>query len=81
MELNKELIFDIISTDDIVIIEAVQDYNKIYKTDFEIVKFIYDEVVFARLKVTKYQISDIFDLGYIFHSFIVSKRQKREIDW
>jgi len=82
MELNKEpLIFDIICTDDKVISEAIEAYNKMYKTDFEIVEFIYDEVVFARLRVSQYEISNIFDLGYYFHSTVMLKRQKGEIDW
>ena len=73
--------FKIISTDDKIIIEAIQEYNKIYKTDFEVIEFIYDEVVFAKIKVSQCQLSHIFDLGYYFHSYVVLKRQKGEIDW
>jgi hypothetical protein len=82
MELNNNVIeFDIICTDDVVIKEAILEYNKIYKTNFEILKFGYDEVVFAKIRVSEYKISDIFDLGYFFHSHVVLKRQKGEIDW
>lgn len=78
---NKLLIFEIISTDDSVILEAIESYNKIYKTDFNIVEFIYDEVVFAKIEVSRYRMSDIFDLGYFFHSLVTLKRQKGEINW
>jgi hypothetical protein len=81
MELDKPLEFEIITGDDILIKKSIENYNKTYKTDFEIVKFIYDEVVFARLKVTKYKISDIFALGYQFGSTAQHFRQKGEIDW
>ena len=53
---NNQIEFDIISGDDILIKEVINNYNKTYNTDFEIVKFIYDEVVFARIKVSKYKL-------------------------
>lgn len=82
MEQNNNIIeFNIICTDDIIIKEAISEYNKIYKTNFEILEFIYDEVVFAKIKVSRYKISDIFDLGYFFHSYVVLKRKSGEIDW
>tara|TARA_B100000965_G_C19513100_1_gene722842 strand:+ start:845 stop:1072 length:228 start_codon:yes stop_codon:yes gene_type:complete len=73
--------FTVISSDDKLIKEVVKKYNEIYKTDFEIVNFIYDEVVFCKLKVTKYNTKDIFDLGYQFGSYAQFKRSKGEIDW
>jgi len=83
MEPNKKepVIFDIVCTDDKVILEAIEAYNKMYKTNFEVIEFIYDDVVFARIKVSEYEVSNIFDLGYFFHSTVVQKRQKGEIDW
>lgn len=81
MELDKPLEFEIITGDDILIKKSVENYNKTYKTDFEIVNFVYDEVVFARIKVTKYKISDIFALGYQFGSTAQYSRQKGKIDW
>ncbi|MEO2051683.1 MAG: hypothetical protein ABGX00_07930 [Allomuricauda sp.] len=81
MELDKPLEFEIITGDDVLIKKSIENYNKTYKTDFEIVKFIYDEVVFARIKVTKYKMSDIFALGYQFGSTSQHFRQKGEIDW
>lgn len=81
MEQNIKIEFDIISVDDILIKEVVNNYNNTYETDFEITKFIYDEVVFARIKATKYKLSDIFDLGNQFGGYAQFKRQKEEIDW
>ncbi len=78
---NNPIEFEIISGDDILIKEVVSNYNKTYNTDFEILKFIYDEVVFARLKVSKFKFSDIFDLGNQFGGYAQFKRQKGEIDW
>jgi len=76
---NQSLIFETITTDDKVIVEAVDSYNKIHKTDFQIVEFI--EVVFTKIKAEKYKASDIFDLGYFFHSLVALKRNRGEIDW
>jgi hypothetical protein len=82
MEQNNNYIeFEIISGDDILIKEVVNNYNKTYNTDFEIVKFTYDEVVCARIKVSKYKLSNIFDLGNQLGGYAQHKRQKGEIDW
>jgi predicted RNA-binding protein len=78
---NSKIEFDIISGDDILIIEVVSNYNTTYKTDFEIAKFIYDEVVFARIQASKYKLSDIFELGNQFGGYAKFKREKGEIDW
>ena len=67
--------FTIISTDDEIILEAIKEYNRIYKTDFEVVEFIYDEVVFAKINASKCELSHVFDLGYYFHSYVTLKRQ------
>jgi len=80
MEQSKELIFEIIC-DDKLFPESVESYNKSYKTDFSIVEFIYDEVIFAKIRVTKYKQSDIFQLGYQYGGYVEFKRQIGEIDW
>lgn len=81
MEQNNETLeFQIIS-DDILIKEVVTTYNETYGTDFKIVDFIYDEVTFCKLRVSKYKTSDIFDLGYQFGTYAQFKRDKGEIDW
>ena len=83
MEQNKNnpLTFDVICGDDKLIIDSINSYNKYYKTDFEVIEFIYDEVTFAKIKVTQYEISDIFALGCQFGGYIEFKRQRKEIDW
>ncbi|MEA5260811.1 hypothetical protein VB264_23630 [Arcicella aquatica] len=81
MEQNNELIFDVISGDDEVILDVISKYNDIYKTDFTVLEFNYDEVVMAKIKVTKYEILNIFHLGYCFSARIEKKRQKGEINW
>lgn len=78
---NKALIFEVISGDDVVILEAITSYNNLYKTDFEVTEFIYDEVVFARIKVSMYKISDMFSPGYYFNSAVAKARQEGKIDW
>jgi hypothetical protein len=80
MEQNKELIFEIIC-DDVLFPESVVSYNQTYKTDFEILEFIFDEVIFVKVKVTKYTPMDIFQLGYQYGSYVQHKREKGEIDW
>lgn len=85
MELDKKnherIEFKVISSDDKLILESIKSYNATYKTDFKVEKFIYDEVIFAVLSVSSYNLSDIFYLGYQFGGFAEFKRQKGEIDW
>ena len=81
MEQNNNIEFEIISGDDVLIKEVINNFNKTYNTDFEKVKFIYDEVVFARIKVSKFKLSDIFDLGSQLGGYAQHNRQKGEIDW
>ena len=85
MELSKtnheRIEFKVISSDDKLILESIESYNKTYKTDFKVEEFIYDEVVFAVLSVQHYNMSDIFYLGYQFGGLAEFKRQAGEIDW
>jgi hypothetical protein len=78
---SKEIFFDIMSNDDTTIIRAIASFNQIYKTDFEVVEFIYDEVIFAKIKTLNSSLSDIFHLGAYFNSVANLLRQKGEIDW
>lgn len=80
MEPNKELVFEIIC-DEILFPESIKSYNKSYNTDFEIIEFVYDEVIFGKVKVTKYTLMDIFQLGYQYGAYVQFKRDKGEIDW
>ena len=84
MELDKEekrTEFQIISSDDKLILESVESYNKTYGTDFKVENFIYDEVVFALISVSKLNLKDVFHLGYQFGGFVEFKRNKGEINW
>ncbi|MBL6448288.1 hypothetical protein JMN32_18380 [Fulvivirga sp. 29W222] len=64
MESNKELEFKIMVTFPDILKVAIENHNAFRNTDFEIIETVYDEVPFCTLKVTKYQPSDIFGLGY-----------------
>jgi len=41
----------------------------------------HDEVIFAKVKVTKFTESDIFQLGFQYGGFVQYKRKNGEIDW
>ncbi|NBA88422.1 hypothetical protein GVN16_21795 [Emticicia sp. CRIBPO] len=73
--------FTIISSDDKLILNSVEYYNKYYHTDFKVERFINDEVVFAVISASKFELSDVFSLGYQFGAIAENKRQKGEIDW
>lgn len=77
----KKTIFTVISSDDSTINESIKWYNDTYGCDFKVEEFIYDEVVFARLSVTRFTLTDIFNLGYQFGANAQIKRNKGEIDW
>jgi hypothetical protein len=81
MEQNKIIFFTIICNDKKYLEDTINWYNRNYKTDFEINDFKIDEVNFATVKVTHYEISDIFSLGYQFGVKEQKLRQKGEIDW
>ena len=55
--------FNIIVDDEDFLIDFLKRYNNHNKTDFEIDEFIYDEVVFARLKTKEESSSGILRLG------------------
>lgn len=77
----EKLDFKVMSSDDKLIVQVVDNYNKVYGTDFTIIEFIYDEVVFARLTATKYSLEDIFNLGYQFGTTAQHKRERGEVLW
>ncbi len=80
MEPIKQLNFEVIC-DEVLFPECIKNYNQIYKTDFQIIEFIHDEVTFAKIVVTKYEVMDIFQLGYQYGAYAQHKRQNGEIDW
>lgn len=73
--------FTIICNDEKYLNQVIDWYNLNYKTDFEIVNLIYDEVNFAEVEVAHYKNSDLFDLGYQFGVREQKLRQQGEIDW
>lgn len=73
------MIFEIIC-DDVLFPENIESNNETYKTDFQIFEFIYDEVILAKLKVSKFNVMDIFQLGYQYVGYGQFKRQNGEID-
>ncbi len=81
MELNKTITFRVICNDNTYLAETLEWYNSVYNTDFEIINFIIDEVNFADIRVNKYSVSDIFNIGYQFGVKEEKLRQKGEIDW
>jgi hypothetical protein len=74
--------FEIQSGDETVILEVVENFNSIYKTDFKVTKFEEDDfIMFATIEYQKESLSDIFDLGGYFEAKVNRMRQKKEIDW
>jgi hypothetical protein len=49
-----------------LLIDAINSYNSVYKTDFEFVEFVRDEVNFAIIEYFNSDENQIFDLGRIF---------------
>lgn len=80
MEQNK-IVFTIICNEEKYLNQIIDWYNKSYKTDFKIINKIEDEVCFVEIEVSKYKISDIFDLGYQFGVKEQKLRELGKIDW
>ncbi len=80
MEQNKT-IFTVICNDEKYLKESLDWYNSINQTDFRIKKFILDEVNFAEIEVLKFQLTDVFNIGYAFGTKEQKLRDKGEIDW
>jgi hypothetical protein len=78
---NKELIFTVMVTFPDLLVREIESFNKSYGTDFKIIEFIDDEVPFCKIKVTKYTITNIFDLGYSLAVTQYSLGEKGGIDW
>lgn len=72
--------FSVIANDDEVFELALADYNKRYGIKLEVVRFIYDEVVFAELSGTCRD-EDIFGFGYFFATYAQMLRDRGELDW
>ena len=81
MESGKELEFKVMVTFPHILEREIKDYNKFYGTDFELIEIIKDEVPFCRIRVTKYETSNIFGLGYSLAALENKLKEKGEIDW
>jgi hypothetical protein len=81
MEQNKEIVFEIMVMYIEVLEREIKDYNNRHKTNFEIIEVIDDEVMFCKIKVSKYNHSDLYNLGYSVSVMQYTLREKGEIDW
>ncbi len=81
MEQNNFTEFSIICNDRKHLEATIQWYNRNYKTNFEIIEYTFDEVNFAKIRVSIYKISDIFSIGYQFGVKEQKLREMGEIDW
>jgi hypothetical protein len=78
---NKEVIFTLMVTSPDTLKTQIKKYNNFNGTNFEIIKIIDDEVPFCEIKVSKFGLNDIFNLGFGLALLEESLRQKGEIDW
>lgn len=79
---SKEIIFKAMVMFPEILQDAIDKHNHFNKTDFEIIETVEEiEVCFCKVRVTKYKIEDIFDLGRLLSGIENEKRQKGEIDW
>ncbi|MDO4230395.1 MAG: hypothetical protein Q4C98_11315 [Capnocytophaga sp.] len=80
MEENKELIFRVMVTYPNLLEKEINDYNSFFKTDFEIINIIEDEVPSCDIRVTKWKIQNIFGLGYSLAILEDKLKQQGELD-
>ncbi|STZ07693.1 Uncharacterised protein [Moraxella caprae] len=64
-----------------VLEEVITEYNQLYETDFHITNIVDDDLSFCTIEATKYQLKDIFGLGYSLSLTQNEKKSKGEIDW
>jgi hypothetical protein len=63
---EKRIQFDVICNNEDSLQEHISWYNSTYRTNFKIVEYLLDEVNFAIIEASVFQIEDIFRLGYQF---------------
>ena len=78
---NKETVFRLMVTSVDTLKQQIELYNRIFKTDFQIIKVIDDEVTFCDIRVTQFKTSDIFGLGFGLARFEQKLREEGKIDW
>ncbi|STZ07694.1 Uncharacterised protein [Moraxella caprae] len=64
-----------------VLEEVITEYNQLYETDFHITNIVDDDLSFCTIEATKYQLKDIFGLGYSLSVTENYKKSKGELDW
>lgn len=64
-----------------VLEEVITKYNQFYETDFHITEVYDDDLSFCIIEATKYQLKDIFGLGYSLSVSEDLKKSKGELDW
>lgn len=55
--------------------------NQFCETDFHITNIVDDDLSFCTIEATKYQLKDIFGLGYSLSVTENYKKSKGELDW
>lgn len=60
---------------------AIQQHNERNGTDFCITDVVDDDLSFCTIEATKYQLKDIFSLGYRLSIIEHKKRLDGELDW
>lgn len=78
---NQTLQFKVMITFPNLLEKEIHEYNAFYGTDFKIIETIHDDVIFCHIQVSKYNISNIFGLGYSLAATQYNMRAKGEIDW
>lgn len=82
MEPNKnEITFEIMVMYSEVLEKAIEQHNKYNGTDFRITEIIDDEVISCKITVSKYQTSDLFNLGHRLSVIEHKMRENGELDW
>lgn len=78
---NKEIIFEVMVMYVEILEREIEDYNRRNGTDFHIIEIIDDEVIFCKIKVSNYNYSDLYSLGYSVSVLQYTLRERGEIDW
>ena len=78
---NKEIVFRLMVTSVDTLSQQIEKYNSFFKTDFQIVNVINDEVPFCDIKVSKFKVADIFGLGFGLALLEQRLREEGKIDW
>lgn len=81
MEQDNSITFRVICNDPGYLEEVLIWYNNTYGTNFKIFRIIEDEINFVEIRASKFEVLDIFGIGYQFGVKEQTLREKGEIDW